>query len=198
MGEYAKYSGRQIKIGTCENMYYLRADQAAHVQKDANSLDPNDRDVQQAIRFRFPFPDEDNVEPGDFDNPFRGLAVPGAEPPEGVEHTSIQFKADAGYLVSLPCPESGDMPEGLRVHRNGFSGSVKIVQQKWVGDLLALVCECACGAKWRMETLGEAQPIIDALRKESQKGLSHYDATAHFYRTVADRIEAGYRTEVPA
>ena len=27
MGEYASYLGERIKIGTCENMYYLRADQ---------------------------------------------------------------------------------------------------------------------------------------------------------------------------
>lgn len=28
MGEFAKYNGNEIKIGICENMYYLRADQA--------------------------------------------------------------------------------------------------------------------------------------------------------------------------
>ena len=28
MGEYAKYAGERVKIGTCEDMYYLRDDQA--------------------------------------------------------------------------------------------------------------------------------------------------------------------------
>ena len=27
MGEYARFRGAEIKIGTCESMYYLRADQ---------------------------------------------------------------------------------------------------------------------------------------------------------------------------
>lgn len=54
MGEFAKFNGTEIKIGTCENMYYLRADQAPLVLPVPNSLDP----VAQAasIRFRFPFP----------------------------------------------------------------------------------------------------------------------------------------------
>ncbi|MBA3354975.1 MAG: hypothetical protein H0U18_03355 [Pyrinomonadaceae bacterium] len=30
MGEYATFKGLSVKIGTCENMYYLRADQANH------------------------------------------------------------------------------------------------------------------------------------------------------------------------
>ena len=65
MGEYAKFQGQSIKIGTCENMYYLRADQAAMVQPESGNVDPiRDR---ESLRFRFPFPDEDNVLPGEFE-----------------------------------------------------------------------------------------------------------------------------------
>lgn len=55
MGEYAMYGGHQIKIGTCEDMYYLRADQAQRVRPERGSVDP----FRQApeIRFRFPWPE---------------------------------------------------------------------------------------------------------------------------------------------
>jgi hypothetical protein len=68
MGEYGTYLGNNIKIGTCEDMYYLRADQR-HLVKAAALHDLTD------IRFRFPFPDEDHRQPGDFDDYDRGLTV---------------------------------------------------------------------------------------------------------------------------
>lgn len=36
MGEYATYKGQEIKIGTCEDCYYLRADQR-HLAQVAKS-----------------------------------------------------------------------------------------------------------------------------------------------------------------
>ena len=191
MGEYANYNGGQVKIGTCEDMYYLRADQRFDVQKLDNSLDPANPQLHGVLRFRFPFPDEDFTPPGHYADAFRSLPVPGMEAPEGVEHHMVQFQARAGYLTSMPCPESGNLPEGVKVHRNSFPGAVRIVQQKIVGDHLALVCECACGAKWRLETLEEAQPIIDALRNQSKDD-------ARRFHEVADRIEAGYAAAVSA
>ena len=62
MGEYAKYNGQQIKIGTCESMYYLRADQAHLVQAMSGNVNPI-TDCE-SIRFRFPFPEEDGCKPG--------------------------------------------------------------------------------------------------------------------------------------
>jgi hypothetical protein len=54
MGEYALYKGQQIKIGTCETMYYLRADQAHLVTPLPGNVDPI-KDADE-IRFRFPSP----------------------------------------------------------------------------------------------------------------------------------------------
>lgn len=131
MGEYmkSKISGERVKVGTCEDLLYLRADQVGDVEPDG------DADVLanlEAYRFRFPWPDEDGVEPGNFDNPFRSFTVWGIQPPAEIEHGTVQFKADNGYLVSLPCPE--DQREtahavafaalGIKIHRNGFGGAV--------------------------------------------------------------------------
>lgn len=191
MGEDANYNGQRIKIGTCENMYYLRADQVGLVRPLRGSVDPvRDR---AAIRFRFPWPDEDDVEPGDFEKYERQLGLYGVEPPTtGIDHYSRQFTTD-GYVVSLPCPET---PAGkaLGVHRNGNPGPVRIVQQKWLGDKLVLIAECGgCGSKYRLETIEDARPYIDAVRKLADGcRRTNDDSRAAWYSAIADRIEAGY------
>ncbi|HXK37027.1 MAG TPA: hypothetical protein VJ553_05605, partial [Candidatus Paceibacterota bacterium] len=64
MGEYAMFGEREIKIGTCEDMYYLRADQVQSVRKTrAGHTNVSDPDVLKVVRFRFPWPDEDGKEP---------------------------------------------------------------------------------------------------------------------------------------
>lgn len=209
MGEYAKFRGESVKIGTCEDMYYLRHDQRHQVEAEPGNVHP----VRQAteIRFRFPFPDEDYIEPGAFDPYGRGVAVHGLQPPEGVEHYSVQFRADAGYLLSLPCPESfpreansSTLVNGLNVVRNGFSGQVKIVQQRQLPDgTLAVVCQCGgCGAKWRLSTWEEAEPLVVALRSEADREARRFAPTpegkegneraARFWHQMADRVTAGY------
>jgi hypothetical protein len=70
MGEYANYNGQRVKIGTCEDMLYLRWDQRGLVTESETPLfDPK---VLEVIRFRFPFPGEDGIEPGGFGDPFKG------------------------------------------------------------------------------------------------------------------------------
>lgn len=191
MGEYAtRLSDKQnIKIGTCEDMLYLRADQVHLIEGQRGSFDPRDPKIAKALRFRFPFPNEDDVPPGAFDDPFLGMSLQEVEVPEGVEHTQVQFSNRRGLLVNLPCPESKECKEsGLRVHYNGYSGKVRIVQQRLWGGHLALVCECgSCGAKYRLPTLEDARPILDVLADKSRD-----KSTREYYQLIADRIVAGY------
>lgn len=134
MGEYAKYAGREIKIGTCEDMYYLRASQRGAVERLPGSVNVNSDEVY-GVRFRFPWPDEDTIEPGAFKDYDRAITAYGIPMPDHVEHHSVQFCASAGYNCSLPCPESKDgqwirligadnQPKPITVHRNGFAGAV--------------------------------------------------------------------------
>lgn len=206
MGEYATYLGRSVKIGTCEDMLYLRADQAHLVQKERGSLDP----VTQAgsIRFRFPFPQEDGTEPGAYTDPFYGLGVYGVTVPEGVDHHAVQFASTrpTGMLTSLPCPASKEGKElPFKVHYNGFAGPVKIVQQRlWEGKLV-LVCECGCcGAKYRLPTIEDAEPIINALTAEVERMTQEsvrterpIDGRARYLAEVAKRIVHGYTRPNP-
>ena len=76
MGEYAQFQGSEIKIGTCEDMYYLRFQQRHEVTSLLNSVDLEDLDTLQQLRFRFPFPEEDSIEPGAFDNHNKTARVP--------------------------------------------------------------------------------------------------------------------------
>lgn len=189
MGEYATYKGKQIKIGTCEDMYYLRADQARLLEVDRKHGDTDVITYAKNIRFRFPFPDEDQLEPGSFDDFHRAVFVRGVTAPE-IEHYSVQFSSQAGYLCSLPCPES---PEGaalpFKVHRNGFRGYVGIAQQRVFDGRLVLVAQCGgCESKWRYETLEEVRPILEACRA---------DSGFRFMVEIAARIESGYTSPLP-
>lgn len=196
MGEYAKHNGHEVKIGTCEDMYYLRADQLPLVRAVPNSVNPVADRFE--LRFRFPWPDEDGIAPGQFEKAFdRSHGLHGVDVPADVEHHKIQFSSGGGYLISLPCPEAPRTKElalsaGLTFHRNGFEGCVYIAQQRPVRrddgtEVLALICKCGgCGSKYRLDTLAEAMPIITAARPQSST------ASSAFWQAVADRIEAGY------
>jgi hypothetical protein len=194
MGEYANYCGQRIKIGTCESMYYLRPDQAQKVEAEPHSVDPI-RDAAHLL-FRFPFPDEDHIAPGAFEHVERSVAVRGVLVPEGVEHGRVQFIAP-GYNTMLPCPEGNEIRKlgdaGPTIHRNGFPGAVRIVQQRlWKGHL-ALVCACGgCKNHYRYPLLADAAPVVAACRAEAELQRVRDSLSAEWWNTVADRIVAGY------
>lgn len=187
MGEYAQYNGESIKIGTCEDMYYLRAAQRFLVMPEVGSLDPRDPKTALVLRFRFPWPDEDHIAPGSFGDYNRSIPICGATVPDGVEHYSIQFTAQAGYLVNLPCPEGPETIDGVKIHRNGFGGAVRLVQQKLLADgRLVPICQCGgCGTAYRVEDQHEIEAMAVALRSRADRD------GGSFYHDVADRILAG-------
>ena len=114
MGEYAtrKSDNQEIKIGTCESMYYLRLE-------DKNKVIP-ERRSEFGKFFRIPFPDEDNVLPGDYDTPFRGFLLAGFQCQELAETAgNIQLSHKNGYLLNLPCYHGEKLPEGINIFWNG-------------------------------------------------------------------------------
>lgn len=216
MGEYAIYGagGTEIKIGTCEDMYYLREEHRHRVSHVRGNVDVRSIKELAVLRFRFPWPDEDaTAEPGtdndahQFD---RGLGVTmpdGWKLPE-VEHGSIQMQRDYGdghLLCSIPCP-IGPAPLPVQVHQNGWGrGDVIIYQQgyrpagKDGGLVLAGIAGCAwCGSKFWLP-LDRAEEIAVALRAEADRkasGKSYCGWPAEFLQGVADRLLAGYETEL--
>lgn len=193
MGENAIYKGRTIKIGTCENMYWLRAEQRMSVTRAPNSVDvPRYANV---LRFRFPWPDEDGVEPGAFEDFDRAVAIE-------VSLTGIEHRPECGCdTVYRICQQKimGTLPDP------GPNGS----EPTRLRDHLAVVCECAgCGQRFRLETLEEAQPLIDAcvargamLARARAHGAQVFTAPGAlpaalqdpcWWQNVAERIALGY------
>lgn len=202
MGEYARRlsDGEEIKIGTCEDMYYLRADQRRLVAAIPHSLNPNTQAV--GLRFRFPWPDEDRILPGGgefHDNGYRrAITVDGVDAGD-VEHHNVQFTAP-GYVTSLPCPEGPAATHGLNVHRNGFAGAVQLVAQKLLDDgRLVPVMRCGgCGSMWRIEEPAEIEALAVAFRVMGDKRKNNAEVIAtgekvgdRFWHAIADRILAG-------
>jgi hypothetical protein len=180
-------------------MYYLRHDQRHLVTKERGSVDVSGPEAGE-IRFRFPFPHEDGKAPGDFE-PFYSLPVYGIEPPTECDHNSLQFTrnypSNGGILLSTPCPESKEgKASGLKFSYNGYSGKVRMVQQRIIGDELWTVCECgSCGSKWRCDR-ESAEALAVAVRSMADCKYNGYGADN--YHTVADRILAGYKIETVA
>jgi hypothetical protein len=190
MGEYAKFAGKDIKIGTCEDMYYLRFDQRGYITATNGSVNPNSAKDQAVIRFRFPWPDEDKSLPGgngpEFD-PFRTLRIDDVKSPEDADHSSIQFSARNGYLVSLPCPEGTKQIDGLVIHKNGYGGAVHLFQNAVRSGKLVPVFQCgACQTMWRIEEESELEPYVKSMeaRIERETGSSKT-----FYATVLERMK---------
>lgn len=220
MGEYARIKGGgRVKIGTCEDLLYLRFDQLDLLRdgpRPAGDSDP--RQALDVYRFRFPWPDEDFVQPGMFDDPFRSVGIYGVTVPDGVEHGTCQFTSNhpRGYVVSLPCPEAGglvDPPEGsvLKVHRNGHPGPVQLTGQAVRHGRLVAICKCGgCGRTYNVPTIEDAEPMLVSLRSRADREREEWERArnrdpelperchaAEWWTAVADRIAAGYSLTFP-
>ena len=82
MGEYVKYKGDYVKIGTCEDLYYTTYEQMDELNKqkvlkiaDGNLNTDNYLNVNSGFRFRFPFPDEKTIQIGCYEPYDRGVLI---------------------------------------------------------------------------------------------------------------------------
>src|SRR5438132_13372510 len=108
MGEYAirKSDNQEIKIGTCEDMYYLRLEDLDKITPLPSSIDPI-REIG-SLRFRLPFPDEDHLQPGEYEPYNRGERLycgneDFTDPKTAEEPVLIQLTHKSGLLVNLTC-----------------------------------------------------------------------------------------------
>ncbi len=132
MGEYAKLksNGQEIKIGTCENMYYLRFEDRHKVIYDYSFT---------GYRFRLPFIDEDKIDIGNYDDYDRGIdLIPNYDEEtesytyfddiykdQYQEHKGlIQLHHQSGLVVNASCYHGYKLPDNnnskeLRAFYNG-------------------------------------------------------------------------------
>jgi len=170
MGEYALYEGQQVKIGTCEHMFGLRAAQLSQVTQAPGGI--NLDVARDALLFRFPFPDEDGTPPGHYRDCFRSL------PLEFCHLDDTVYEHD----------------------RDDCTGPLALYLQRYWKDRLVTVIHCdGCGHMWRLPSLDDAQPVIDSLHAMAEvAATSGAEEYAVFLRSTADRVTAGYGTEYPS
>ena len=180
MGEYAKRKsdGQEIKIGTCESMYYLRYDDRNMVYPLPGSLNPA---KEKGLFFRLPFPDEDKFQPGDYQDHNRGLRLYDkngdfADDTTADSPGTIQLKHECGLLVNVPCYHGVKLPEAsadIKTFWNGKSWFLELSSVKLHTDgKLWPVVRCRhCGKLWRYEWTDVMPFVSDA---EMKKRLEAY------------------------
>lgn len=180
MGEYAKRKsdGAHIKIGTCESMYYLRLEDKNKVTPDSGS--------DFGYYWRLPFPDEDGVLPGDYQDYNRGLRLYKTEKVNGSEYCkdyenedfcneypgTIQlYHKEAGLLVNLPCHHGHKLPEGVNAHWNGKGYSLELAHIRTAPEGIFPIIRCRhCNHMWRTSW----EDVWDYIPANMQSRLAKY------------------------
>lgn len=208
MGEYAKLkqTGERVKLGTCENLYYLRHEHLGLIEPDTSDVHPMDvTEHFDVYRFRFPWPDEDGiVTPGCIgDLPFdrqEPVIWPIGALWESFEfnHENVTFVDVRLGLLNLPCPESEDGArlvgyKGVQYLRSLPLGSMTLQYQKQLADgRVVPVMGCrTCGAKFRVEDADGIRTIAVAFRSMADRAPQEptgVQRSAAWLHAVADRI----------
>jgi len=177
MGEFAKRKtdGQEIKIGTCETMYYLRYDDRHNVEPVQGSLNPG---KEFNLFWRLPFPDEDNIKPGEYKDFERGEILKGFKDPETIEDPGyISLKHWENELrVSLKCYHGEKIPEGnedLKVFWNSTPDNYELVHIKNTENQMRFVVKCLhCRRMWSYEWHEIEEFIPDGELKNRLKAYS--------------------------
>jgi len=184
MGEYAKtQNGTEVKIGTCESMYYLRFDDRDKVRKLPGSLDAS---TTTDLFWRLPFPDEDSIGIGNYSDYKRGLRLfkkneqtgycDSFSDPETVNDPgTIQFHNDSGLLINVKCYHGEKLPEStgdFKAFWNGKSWFYELVHIKNTKTGIFPVVQCRhCQQMWRY-TWDDILPFVH--NAEMLKRLTAY------------------------
>lgn len=205
MSENIIYKGASIKIGTCENLYYIRLAQlqAGLVDGTARPAPYNDSITEylkpEVFRYRFPFPDEDDTQPGHFDPYNRGVVIylsPATSPnlletliSADFEHNTLYLHAGPNgastNIVNIPCPYSPAFKTST-LRTSGYPAAVELVQQKLMktGEIWAVIRCPFCGAMMRLDPLG-GKELADAAAQHKND----------YYLEIANRILSGYQPD---
>jgi hypothetical protein len=173
MGEYARRvsDGSGVKIGTCEEMLYLRFSDRSKVSVIPGNVDVNDDLIVGHLLFRLPFPDENNVKPGDYEKPFRRYRLYRKDAnggtsdytmPELLEQRPgiMQVTHPSGLLLNVPCYHGMRLPdvsEPMQAFWNGKSWSLELAMIRCTQEsdgklILHPVVGCRwCRGMWRTQ-----------------------------------------------
>jgi hypothetical protein len=160
MGEYVVFKGQRIQVGVCESYFDMR-------HSDINRVSGFDLADAVGIRFRLPWPDEDNANPGEYGQ-YRGLRLFKSSDagyvcdynPEWLDEADpghIQFRHEnSGLQFSVPCHHGNRMPDlgdKVKCCWNGKGHSIELIALKVIKDgRLAPIAWCRhCKKMWRVD-----------------------------------------------
>ena len=184
MGEYIRFGGDTIKLGTCQDLFYTSFDAVRRMVAGGAAQVPGNHEPAQYLnersqwRYRFPWPDEPNGIGANYER-VMAVEAPGliealkADWDHGNTRWYLQPASGApGVSLSADCPQV-DAPTWVEVYL-----------QKQVEGRLWLIVRCPyCHALARLPE-AEARMLTAHIR-----AVAAGDA---FKLAVADRIEAGY------
>ncbi len=165
MGEYAirKVDRVEVKIGTCNRMYYLRYENRNDVLKDKYSLDPA---KELNLIFRLPYPDEDHIPIGEYGNFDRGVELINFNLLTDSDDTGIiQLTHPSGLLVNLDCHHGNRLPDAGGKSRVFWNGKASVnfkligVKNSVVGLLPEVECKW-CQLTWSLAEWDTVLPCI--------------------------------------
>lgn len=188
MGEYISYRGDEMKIGTCENLFYVSFPKYLIAMRDGllaqvagNETPLGYAKPDSGFRFRFPFPDEDKLPLGDIGN----------------------FDFRRGVAVKVNPDIDSFLSENFAVEK-GKDFFLEITQHKLVyretdkKPILAVVLrDPVKGESFRVED----DVVINKLAREIVRNHIAGEADMqkkNFYRQLAARMLKGYRLQPPA
>lgn len=202
MGEYArrKIDGQEVKIGTCNRMYYCRYDQKNEIDYPYNS---------DNLIWRIPNPDEDGTLPGDYNYsllrddvivPWKLKLDSSKLKREDVailkETGTIQLSDKRmGLLVNIRCPHGLPLKQETNTQcslgYNGHQNTLHLCGLKNTQRELTVVFSCAsCGSIWS-DSFYELEPLIESiwmklrlLRQVSEYHYQHNEEPCKFVATV--------------
>ena len=172
MGEYAYYKDGEVKIGTCEEMMYLRWEDRHIIDPKPNNVDP--KTTPRGLFFRLPFPDEDHLGPGSYDPPRRGVPLYGYRIDDGNQTSNpgiIQISHESGMLINVPCYHGAWLPMlgEATVFWNGKAGAffeLRHVKATAHGIFPTVACRF-CGRMWSTEW-DEVLPYVHDTRLQKR------------------------------
>lgn len=202
MGEYArrKIDGQEVKIGTCNRIYYCRYDQKNEIDYHYNS---------DNLIWRIPNPDEDGTLPGDYNYsllrddvivPWKLKLDSSKLKQEDIailkETGTIQLSDKRmGLLVSIRCPHGLPLKQDANAQfswgYNGHQNTLHLCGLKNTQRELTVVFSCAsCGSIWSA-SFNELEPLIESLwmklrllRQVSEYHYLHNEEPCKFVATV--------------
>ena len=189
MGEYIRYKGEEVKIGTCEQMYYTSFDNfikhLPDMKQQSGNLSP-EAYLQESNFWRLPFPDEKNLPFGNINGDFDRclslyIARDNYEALKMTGHKTFYLPVmpakftGHGFNISIPCPYSEDFKniktstntdKGFFISSRYQYGLLNLIYQKNEDGKLLPVVQCPyCKSLWTLDTKQDLVNLIKGNRK---------------------------------